>query len=762
MRTAKYIAIFVLILVLLPYASNAQTGTASGSSLSSTKHATLPPPPPKRPDPTPTPQEISLLLSGTRSENRILLTLNNNHRVALPVSATVFTASGREVDLPQFNLVPFESRLIELSPLLSSLGLDGENLGYIKLNYSGIFLGLGAQLTLYAGHDAVGVDSPRSLSSDFVSTSRSAAFWMFNDSTATIALSNVGISSITVHFTCGNTVQDLVIAGHTTHLQSFTSKDFVSLSSVSSELAGRGTAASCDMSGTGDVSSLRAVGKVTRSNGLDAPVRFYDPTASTSQSLAAPDLNTSAETRISVHNVTNQPVLVTTMLREATISSLKLSLIAPTQIPPHATIELKSDDAMDNLKLLGVSSATLELRTQSPTGALVGSVTQVAHGLVEDIPLKTPNPARNAAGAYPLRWDQDYTNRVSVTNTATIAIQARALITAGNITYTLPTETIPSGATKIYDVDTLRKERVKDVNGNLIPLEATYGKFFWEGFNMSKDFGLLGRNSVTSEINRRKSSFSCGFGCSYNSDVYPVFVDNNPIQYVPYGNSFGSRIVETLDTGGPVYQYPYSFYNTALTTDNSDIMSFGPDPSTSTSYAAASGQGGTTVVSYNYSYDYPTTDQFGDCDDPGPTTYPVGGDGGTQIPTFTGTNYIISSGATAGCPPSQAGWDKTYSRYIADQNGQLISAQQYWTENVVTNSAHDQLFLGTVAQATSPVSAPYGFYEDRLYFCSTACPGSATTYATQYQTVTLNGQLFTLSVNNNFVYACTNNTINGQ
>lgn len=109
--------------------------------------------------------------------------------------------------------------------------------------------------------------------------------------------------------------------------------------------------------------------------------------------------------------------------------------------------------------------------------------------------------------------------------------------------------------------------------------------------------------------------------------------------------------------------------------------------------------------------------------------------------------------------PGSAGWDMVQNRYIADQTGNLIIAYMHWHENVVIDFSHNGLGLTSIDQ--QDVDTNTGFYSDHLWACSSACPGSAQTLATQNQTVTLGGQNFTL-VPNNFVYSCSKNTLNGK
>jgi hypothetical protein len=175
-------------------------------------YPTIPPPPH-------TPQEILLLFSGNTADERILLTLNNNRPDVMTTSVTVYTSAGVSTALPDVQMIPQESKLIELSPLLQAAGLGHQELGWIKLNYSGVTLEMGAQLTLYPEKNGPGVDSPRSLSSDFKSTERDAVFWLPESGKARLALGNSSVGSIFVKMKCGTDTEELVIPAKTTKVR---------------------------------------------------------------------------------------------------------------------------------------------------------------------------------------------------------------------------------------------------------------------------------------------------------------------------------------------------------------------------------------------------------------------------------------------------------------------------------------------------------------------------------------------------------------
>jgi hypothetical protein len=80
--------------------------------------------------------------------------------------------------------------------------------------------------------------------------------------------------------------------------------------------------------------------------------------------------------------------------------------------------------------------------------------------------------------------------------------------------YVLKREPVDPGATVVVDVDRLKRNQVPDINGKALPLDAQYGKFHWIEMGGGKNAGLLGRTSVSSVQNRRRSSFSCPYPCA--------------------------------------------------------------------------------------------------------------------------------------------------------------------------------------------------------------------------------------------------------
>ena len=266
------------------------------------------------PAPATSAQEVDLLFSGASSDERILLTLNNNHPRPLTASLTAYTSEGAATTLPGVVLVPSESKIIELSPVLKAAGFGHRELGWLRVSYMGGFLGLGMQLTLYPPEATSGVDSPRSLSSDFTSGDRHAVAWLPSGGRGKLALTNSSSSALSGRLICGSLQEPFTLAASQTIIKRFSAE-------ILRERSLSPRAMACDVTSNGTTAALRAAGTITGEKGYSAPIRFYDTASSTARSLTAPGLRTDvADTRGRTEYQSPGPATITPVLREATAS----------------------------------------------------------------------------------------------------------------------------------------------------------------------------------------------------------------------------------------------------------------------------------------------------------------------------------------------------------------------------------------------------------------------------------------------------------
>jgi hypothetical protein len=375
--------------------------------------------------------------------------------------------------------------------------------------------------------------------------------------------------------------------------------------------------------------------------GYTAPIRFYDPATATFPSLTAVGLETGGSSYVTVHNVTDQSLEFTPIVREATLKTPFTQNLPAITLAPYASAEVPIDNLLHAFQANKISRVTLTLKTGAGKGSFIGAVTQVSSpdGLIEDIPLRTSNPPATARSSYPLRWDGDYTNAPAVTNTADEVLGFGGTITAGGMTYVLTHTTIDPGGTIVVDVDKLRRDQTPDVNGKTLPKEALFGKFHWIELSNGTKAGLLGRTSLSSVANRRKSSFSCGNSCQFS---YVEFPDYSPSVFID-GLGVGSNQISNMTTymsevngGSYVYPLDYNSNGGLYGDDNGSVMSPGPDPQSTTNMVITGIGAGTSNMYYQLDY----------------TNYSMGVDYASCV---SDNEYIYKSGTTTvtpACPSS--------------------------------------------------------------------------------------------------------------
>jgi hypothetical protein len=576
--------------------------------------------PPVYPAAPMTDQDVLLLFAGRSANDKILLTLNNNRPSKMAVEITLYDLSGNPKPLPSLTMDPSESRLIDFGTTLRSLNLMAP-LGFLKIHYSGRSMELGAQLTLYPVEDRGGLDSPRSLSVDFASTERHAVAWTPPGSTTAFAISNVAPSPV---------VAKLMIRGMSETIQLQPNETVVRVRKASGEDIS--PLVDFDVSFTGPIDALRVFGYIaSRADGA-LPIRAYDPKAATSQVLSAVGLNTGSETHAVVRNLSSQPFLVTPSLRPVGTDFSKIVTGTPVFMPPFSSLEIPIDSYLKELSALGVQRATLYLNSKAPVGEVIAALDQrIARGLLEDIPFRTANPPRYMRGAYPLRWDTDYTNAPMIANTSDQKAMVRAYVIAGGVTYIFPHTTLSPGETALFDVDAIRAAQTPDVSGNKIPTAALSGKFHWTTLpTTGAELGLHGRTELKSLIALRASSFSCGMDCPYQRFSYPYFATD---PFFPYPIPFLQDARETTLYDYFVDTYGNTSNNSVLTSgmypysvDNTSILSTASINNDVTLRLDTGNVGGTNLNYYftdNYTYISSTDDG-----NPGACTVQPGGSSG--------------------------------------------------------------------------------------------------------------------------------------
>lgn len=666
---------------------------------------------------------------------------------------------GQSIVLPDFSLEADESKLIHLDRLLLRENIVG-TLGYLKVSYAGKLMATGAQLTLYPLAGMGGLDSARSLTVDFKDAHRTAVAWFPPHSTATVALSNVSASPITVTSRITGRDQDhFTLEPHSTRITTLNSDtlDQVALSSPFFH----------DLSFAGPLDSLRVAGYVAPNNGSPLPLRYYDPAVSTSTNLTAVGVDTAAPTYVAIYNVTNAPYTMTPELRTATDEPSDPVTVPPMSVPAHGATYIDIGSALRTLASRSAPLATLTLATTAPAGSLVGALSQekVAVDAVEDVPFRTSNPPIYMRGFYPLRWTSDYKNMAFVTNASPFPKKVSAYVIADGITYNLAPVQLQPFATHVYDVDAMRADQVADFKGVRIPLSSKSGKFQWAGDPKDNNVGLIGRMEVLSRKDKRASSFSCGGSCPANSTA-PIFSGPTFGNFPIGGTTVLTAVEQTYDSYGNPISEPLTGSQTGLSSSVPQVLSLNGNPSSTQIPLAAMSRGSSNMSYTQVTNTYYPANGYS-CQD-NPTNSPGGGTAVVQVPTASRIVSNQTNGSATDCPLNsagqiQAGWNRVVNKVVTDQQSpaqDITVAGQMLTETVKVGSPDD--FHITSVGTASGKTGVGGSFTDQLRLCSASCPSSAgQSFANQSISDVFNGTTFTLSPNT-FRYTCKGNTINGQ
>ena len=192
--------------------------------------------------------------------------------------------------------------------------------------------------------------------------------------------------------------------------------------------------------------------------------------------------------------------------------------------------------------------------------------------------------------------------------TASRWVVLKSLLRLRAESYVIKREDVAPGSTVVFDVDKWRRDGVPDVNGNTLPKDALYGKFHWIEMSNGQKAGLLGRASLASMHNLRRSSFSCGSTCEYGQQEYPYF-DLQLFTTLDSGGNQVSAITESdyiMASGN--YTYPVSYSSVDVSSDSPSIANTGPDPAVDSNIIEEGNSPGQTNITFyfnetQYQYD---------------------------------------------------------------------------------------------------------------------------------------------------------------
>jgi hypothetical protein len=456
--------------------------------------------------------------------------------------------------------------------------------------------------------------------------------------------------------------------------------------------------------------------------------------------------------RLSLANFSDSPLTFSVYLADTRTTPAKdasgntqppqLDMIHAVTIPPHQTREYEFSGQESQSGLLHSVIVT----TKGTPGTYQAKLVSRSTGTLYQVELLAKETLEmNNAGVHPWTLQGDTESHIVLFNHSKSDKKVGIFINAAGSTLWASETVLAASETREVSINKLQRDQIADDQGRRLPITAKEGVVDW----MSPESGdVTGRLMVTSRSAAMARNFSCGTyksECSLEFSTY--FSDitvGSPLQM--YGaaaeiciNSQPLQCSNASSTNGTV-NYSWNVGAASIIKLNASTEQTKPSPML---LGVSGGTGTATVVA-----------SAGACQSTGSAPPAV------QVPTALKVVQTTTNGANT-CGAGQNGWIRVVERGVIDQNGAaIVLANQTIGETVTVNPAQNGLFITSVA--THPgITDVDGEYPDTFSFCSTACPGSATTSLTQTNDDTLpSGGKYPLT-NSNIQWACSNIKING-
>jgi hypothetical protein len=449
------------------------------------------------------------------------LVLNNTSLQNLEVRYTIYSREGEILALDKLMVPASEIRFVLMSELLQSTG-EGHrrDLGGIQLDYLGRPIGLLAQITFLRGTERSSIDGIFPEDTDFPSARQSATWSMPPASDATLILGNSSGIKVTAKLTIDSRKpEEIVLPAHGTRL--------INVKGEQDDERVRTRPHHATVTFDGPKGALRETGFVVADAGYGAPIRFYDRGAARQADLFATDVPArDATLAMTLFNTSEEEVAVHPQLFPigGNLSPIDLS---PVKIGPRQAVFVDLAEASASLNNGKTDSVSMHVGSSGAPGDIIGSLVSVRRGersdedgvsparrdLVAEVPIHDPGSPGHSTGSYPLRFDGDYTNLVTITNVSNEEKKFLAFIAMSAAKYIFNPQVLKPGETARFDVNAIKTKQEKDAFGHALPPDLKVAKFVW---SIGAPYGsarMIGRNHMVSARNGVSASFSCGVCC---------------------------------------------------------------------------------------------------------------------------------------------------------------------------------------------------------------------------------------------------------
>jgi|GEM_PF-1362957 len=490
------------------------------------------------------------------------LGLNNSQNHPMTAQVTLYNKHGQALAIPPITLGPHQNHGWNIADWVRHE--HGFEEGSLEVFYRGPSMALGAQETVTDVNHSLSYDVHLQEPMDFMSPRADGMWWALDDNheEAEVFVANTSATQTTVTptFYVGGTAyqgEAIVLNGH--------ESDSIDIDKSLKKLRVHGdtSVGGISLTYTNGPGKLAVVGVISNKHtGFSTTMRFIDQAGQHTTSLhgasiliGKPEANLgfSASARFTPHvfvrNNTNQPVQVNPRIRYTLFDQPNTVTLAAVTLAPNAVRELDLSPAINAIGTNPITDTGIEIDHTGQPGAVMAcaaSVDQSGSNVI-DVPVKDPKSEMGfKGGSYP--WHIAGDNRAVLhiksvdAPTDGLRRQAMAKLYFDGGEYNLPLQQMEAGQTVEVDLKKLRDDQVKDVVGNVIPLNVTGGQLDWSGRANKGEF--IGRLIEYNPVSGVASSLSCEGACPCDPGFGHGVINPNIISGF-VGDTFGLQALET-------------------------------------------------------------------------------------------------------------------------------------------------------------------------------------------------------------------------
>jgi len=249
--------------------------------------------------------------------------------------------------------------------------------------------------------------------------------------------------------------------------------------------------------------------------------------------------------------------------------------LSPMTLSANEVRELDLTSIISSVANNQITDSGIEIEHTGQPGAVIihaASVDQSGRH-VFDVPVKDPKNMPFQGGSYP--WSIEGDNRAVLhvknidapTDGAKREFMVKLYFDGGE--YNVPLQRIEAGQTGVVDIRKLRDDQVKDVLGNVIPLNVTGGQLAWYGRANKGEF--IGRLAEYDPVAGTSSSFSCPQNCICTTGFFSGQTSPSVISDL-IGHQAPLHPLETDADCNQANQFIYEIYNAIFSSSDTDVV----------------------------------------------------------------------------------------------------------------------------------------------------------------------------------------------